>query len=139
MYQMPCGAEGDFGRLFIALEVHNDLDLISTAKENSLCQKSGPLGSAGLSQFWHVNNRISGGVSREQVRSARAPAPLQFIMPLAIELITLLLQNHTLIAEKYPCSATVLVTRHTSGCSGRDWLVSSLLSLKDFCGRHVPY
>lgn len=55
-----------------------------------------------------MNNQVGSIVSHEHVVSARAPAPLHLLMPLAIKLITLLSQNHTLLAGKCSCSALYL-------------------------------
>lgn len=46
---------------------------------------------------------------------SESPSFLQLLMPLAVKLLTLLLQNHTLLAGKCPCSAAVLVTCRRGG------------------------
>lgn len=55
-----------------------------------------------------VSHEVGSIVSHENVINARAPAPLHLLMPLAIKLITLLSQNHTLLAGKCSCSALCL-------------------------------
>jgi len=72
-----------------------------------------------------VNNQICGVVSHEQVTN-ESPSLLHLLMVLAIKLILSLLQYHTLLTEKCPCSAAVLVTCLTGEGNWRDRLDACL-------------